>query len=311
MAHLRGSDRGQLMLVGALALAVLFVSFAFLLNTAIYTETVASRGTGVEAVDVVGYGNAATEATAGTIDRVSVGGNDSYDSIHRNVTAAIGDWDDGTARQYASEGDAPSTEVASVTNGTRIVQNETRNFTDASASEDWTLATDVRTRNYTMAVEDGGLAGDATNAFNVTFDNGSATYSVRMYDPGSGVEIRTTDGDGSVVGTCDRPGPSVRIDFAAGTANGSSCDALDFYRTLEGDYEVRYANADNVSGTYSLTASVRHDDLAGSNFVAYGGDGPFRSTAIYSADIEVVYRSPTVYYRSEVTVAPNAAEVAA
>lgn len=315
MAHLRGTDRGQLMLVGALALAVLFVSFAFLLNAAIYTETIASRGTGVEADAVVGYRNAAVDATGGTVDRLSVGDNRSYDSLHGNVTAAMRDWDRGTARQYAIEGDAPSVEVVSVTNGTRVVQNGTRNFTDVSGAANWTLAEDVRTRNYTMTVEGSELvassqadvlAGNPDRAFNVTFENASGNYSVYVYESGTDVALQAEDPDGNDVGSCTRPSGPIEVDFTAGTVDGTSCAALDFYRTIEGTYEVRYANADHVSGTYATTVDAEHDELDGGNYAAYGEDGPFRSTAIYAVDVEVVYRSASVYYRDERTVAPGA-----
>lgn len=315
MANLRGTDRGQLMLVGALALAVLFVSFAFLLNAAIYTETIASRGTGVEADTVVGYRNAATDAVGGAIDRLSVGENRSYDSLHGNLTTAVGDWDRGTARQYAIEGDAPSVEVVSVTNGTRVVQNGTRNFTDADGAANWTLAEDARTRNYTMTVEGNELAastpsdllnGNSDGAFNVTFANASGNYSVYVYDSGGEVALLAENADGNDVGNCTRPSGSIAVDFTAGTVNGTDCDALDFYRTLEGTYEVRYANADQITGTYAMTVDADHDELDGGHYAAYGGDGPFRSTAIYAADVEVVFRSASVHYRNEQTVAPRA-----
>ncbi|QLG26492.1 hypothetical protein HUG10_02580 [Halorarum halophilum] len=318
MAHLRGADRGQLMLVGALALAVLFVSFAFLLNAAIYTETIASRGTGVEADTVVGYRNAAVDATGGTIDRLSAGENRSYDSLHGNLTTAVGDWDRGTARQYAIEGDAPSVEVVSVTNGTRVVQNGTRNFTDADGAANWTLAEDVRTRNYTMTVEGNDLAqssqsdvlnGNTDGAFNFTFENASGNYSIYVYESGGEVELRAEDPDGNDVGSCTRSSGQVEVDFTAGTVDGADCDALDFYRALEGSYELRYANADHVSGTYATTVDAEHDELVGGHYAAYGGDGPFRSTAIYAVDIEVVLRSASVYYRNEGTVAPGAPKV--
>lgn len=315
MAHLRGTDRGQLMLVGALALAVLFVSFAFLLNAAIYTETIASRGTGVEADTVIGYRNAATDATGGTIDRLSVGENRSYDSLHGNLTAAVGDWDRGTARQYAIEGDAPSVEVVSVTNGTRVVQNGTRNFTDVDGAANWTLAADVRTRNYTMTVEGNELAhssqsdvlnGNPHGAFNVTFENASGNYSIYVYESGGEVELQAENPDGNDVGNCTFSSGSVEIDFTAGTVNGTSCEALDVYRTIDGPYDVRYYNADVINGTYATTVDAEHDELVGGHYATYGGDGPFRSTAIYAVDIEVVFRSASVYYRNEGTVAPGA-----
>ena len=313
MAHLRGRDRGQLMLVGALALAVVFVSFAFLLNTAIYTETVASRGTGVGADDVVGYRNAAHDAVDGTIDRLSVGQNATYDSLHANLTAAVGTWDAATARQYATEGDVPSVAVTSVTNGTRVVQNGSRNFTDAATAGNWTLAEDVRARNFTMTVEGDELVTDPTDplgsnedrAFNVTFENATGNYSVYVFVSGSNLELQAEDPDGNDIGSCTRSSGPIEVDFTAGTVDGTPCAALDFYRTLEGTYDVRYANADHVSGTYAVTVDASHDEVDG-DFADFGGDGPFRSTAIYAVEVEVVYRSGSVYYRNEGTVAPGA-----
>ena len=44
MANLRDDDRGQIILVAAFAIAVIFVSLALIVNSAIFTENLASRG---------------------------------------------------------------------------------------------------------------------------------------------------------------------------------------------------------------------------------------------------------------------------
>jgi len=44
VAHLNDDDRGQIILIAALALAVTFIGLALVVNSAIYTQNLASRG---------------------------------------------------------------------------------------------------------------------------------------------------------------------------------------------------------------------------------------------------------------------------
>ena len=63
MEGIINSERGQLFLVGAIALALAFVGLAFLLNSAIFTENLASQGTDTGEIDASKITYAATKNT--------------------------------------------------------------------------------------------------------------------------------------------------------------------------------------------------------------------------------------------------------
>lgn len=312
-----GDDRGQLLLVGALALAVLFVSLAFLLNAAIYTETIATRSTDADATGVVAYRAAAVDATARSVTDLSVGHNATYDSMATNLRTGMATWDAAAGRHHATSGDVPSVAVVSIRNGTRIVQNGSRDFTDATGAPDWTVATDAGIRNGTMVVERDGtanvsdeslsaLSGDAFR-LNVTA-SGSGNYSVFVYRHAGNLTLRAFAPDGSSVDgdSCSRAGETVRVDVTGGRFGGRTCDDLAFVRTRGGPYDVSVRDGNRVNGTYSLTVSRPVGELDASSYAAFGGPEPFRSTAIYAVELRVVYRGPSTYYRWETEVAPGA-----
>ena len=67
MADITDSERGQLFLVGAIALALAFVGLAFLLNSAIFTENLASQGTDTGGIDASKITYATTKNTEDVI----------------------------------------------------------------------------------------------------------------------------------------------------------------------------------------------------------------------------------------------------
>jgi len=72
LTDLDGRDTGQLMLIGALSLAIVLVALALLINSAIYTQTVATRGSGpTGGSDAIGFQVAADEAVIDTIEYVN------------------------------------------------------------------------------------------------------------------------------------------------------------------------------------------------------------------------------------------------
>ena len=314
-----GDDRGQLLLVGALALAVMFVSLAFLLNAAIYTETIATQASGADVTGLFEYRTNAESAAARSVTALSVGRNATYESMNANLTAGMAAWDAAAARHYATDGDVPSVETLSIRTGTRVVQTDSRNFTDAAGATDWTLVTDAEVRNGTMVVDRDGAAtvDDETlsalsgTAFrlNVTA-TGGGSYSVYVYrDPSDSdaLSLRAF-ADGSPVDddSCTHLGETIRVDVTGERFGGAHCNDLASLWTAGGAYSVSFHEATAIQGSYSVTVSHPLDELDGSHYAEFGGPGPFRSTAIYAVDIEGVYRSPSAYHRWETTVAPGA-----
>jgi len=106
----RPRERGQLILLGGLTLAVLLVGLAVILNAAIYTENLASRGDAIGADDALGFRAETEAAISGLIGEVNA------DSTigEPELRDAISDWSETTALQYVRNGAETKISVLSV-----------------------------------------------------------------------------------------------------------------------------------------------------------------------------------------------------
>ena len=204
-----GGERGQLIVVAALLIAVLFVGLALVLNGAIYAENLASRGDSSTAetmaterltedrlgrmVDAANYD---LEETAG------------YDDRRSHVRANASDWDQLVGDREANRGNAYVAEVEAMTNGTRVNQSEPDHFDpanqdllgadplDLGEDTDWKIANDSEVRAFEMTVQRDSLKQvdpdlfttiedlldtvlTGSDVFWTQFEDGDSTY--RMY----------------------------------------------------------------------------------------------------------------------------------
>ena len=304
-------DRGQLFLVGALSLAVLFVVLALLMNTAIYTENIATRGTGSGTGEAIRYGQAVRAGTAGLVGYVNAHHNSSYGALDANLTAGVDTMSDATSVHYAYEGARADAALVSTVNGTRIAHdNGTRAFTNESGTADWTLASSVDgTRAFRLNVTRGDLAGGASSAFRVNVSNGTHTWRAYVYNDGDTVAVKVeNDSEDLSTEQCLAPNEADHtvVDLTRGTVGGEPCPLLDFGRGISGPYSIGFENGDQATGTYGLVVDepALADD-PNDVFFDDASNSPYATPAIYSATVEVRYEGPQITYRTNVTVAPE------
>lgn len=341
MANLTDDDRGQLILVAAFAIAVIFVSMALIVNSAIFTENLASRGETTGSDGALSM-RAMVETNAG----------DNLEAVNRNysddgtqVTAfeeSVEQLSVQTSNQQSRSGRLVTVEYLSHSDGTRIVHNDSSDFREDGTATDYTLASNVErapgangTRAFRINATTLGATGNSS-AFEIKVNQTGATandysWRARIYRnvtaSGEYIHVRTIRNDTVTdeVANCDVPrgGPSapIRIDVTAGTVQGQPCEALrtrtdgeNFHfgagtDASSNDYDINFRNADQISGNFSMT--VRDDgglslpllDLFGS------GGQPFEQDAIYDATIEYTYTTSDLRYETEVRVAPGEPDV--
>ncbi|MFB6148450.1 MAG: hypothetical protein ABEJ48_02190 [Halobacteriales archaeon] len=295
-------DRGQLILVGGLALAVTFVALALVLNTAIYTENLATRGSdlagGAAAIE---FTDAAVDGIGGAIEPINHNHNDSHETLASNLTTAVDDWSTIAGQHAAFSGRSANVSVAAITNGTRIEQtNRSREFTNASKdATDWTLVEDVEhTREFRMNVSDDKLETDGPDAFNVTVTDGTTTWWFNVTEDAVFI-------DNGTITECSTTGSSAWINVTAGQVNGTECSAMRFAEGISTPYRIEFKNGNNAEGTYTLI--VDNSSLAPSPTGDYetSGGSPFAEHAIYSTTIRVTVVTDQLRYASNRTVAPG------
>lgn len=142
--------------------------------------------------------------------------------------------------------------------GIRLGQNANRDFTDKDGRSSWRLAGGLSSpARFRMNVNRSNLTAEGDSGrFTVRFLNNSTNTTVEevYVTQTSGSQIRVENSSGTF---CDVAGPRTVIDFVdhstqnTTTGERTPCSALRFLGNIEGTYDVRFANAENVSESTS------------------------------------------------------------
>ncbi|ELZ71592.1 hypothetical protein C457_06076 [Haloferax prahovense DSM 18310] len=305
-----GDDRGQLMLVAALAIAVLLVGLALTLNTAIYTENLATRTTDTSLDGAVSHGRT-VEAGAGLLlDEANREGG-TYGELAGSFDETFGNWSDATATLAAVRGAATNASRVDHVEGTRISQTDaTRNFTDGNETTDWTLASGVGVRGVRFNVSRDSLATSSGSAFELVVDDGTNAVETEVYRNSTRVFVTVEDAGGSrtTCGVAADAGDYVTIDVADGRLDGATCDPLDAVHTdLDGPVTLSYRNAVQAEGTYELYVNETNATVFDAAKYAPAGSGssPVAEQALYAVNVSYVYETGEAYVYRELRVAPG------
>lgn len=320
--RLREADRAQLFLIGALALSVIFVVLAVLLNTAIYTGNIATRDPGPGTGEVVEYEGEAKSMAGPTLETVNVRNNSSYSALKSNYTDAISGWSEAANTHTGQDLTDAHLSVVNTTRGTKIAQEQPGAFTDDTGGADWTVANNSTARAFRLNVSRTSLLdstlGALTDSFYVGFEDSSGEWKAYVFQDGSNnVSVDVYDPTDTQVGSTCTVDPGADdyavIDLSRAEVGGRACPPLTtMFRGLSPPYDVTYTNAldggtENINGTYSVVADRRVGALE--TGADENSGEPYAAPALYSAELQVTYRSSTVYYRSNVTIAPEEPDV--
>ncbi len=294
-------DRGQLLLVAGLGLALAFVVLALVLNAVVFTENLATRNHG-ETDDVVGYERATEAGVGGLLVQTNTYDDGDYASLRGALEAGVGTWDANASLLTASSGTITAASVRSAENGTRIAQSDWRNFSNASGAGDWTAAVDVNeTRRFEAVVTP---SSGSSVAF--TFSDGTASWRVEVIDESSETNVSAFR-NGSLVATETEPADTVAVDVTEGTVNGTRVANWTFAENVSAPYNVSVENGGNADGIYGFVADVPNagDDVPSGTYADRGSGSPTAVPALYSATVAVTVQDARVTYETNVTVAPE------
>lgn len=307
MADLRTDDRGQLILLTGFILAVSFVVLALVVNSAIFTENLATRGDVPGSQDALEYRDEVEQAVGSSVMAV----NQDNDVSAGDIEVSIAEIARRSGFDQSSLGRVVSvSHDGTFESGTKIAQDEPRGFTNESAAADWTLVEDVnRSRNVRLNITDPDVTGETFELvlngtggnkwnLNLTFDGNNVTLAVDP--PTAGPE------------TCERDfSDSLEIDLTRGTIDGDPCFALT--RTSDGDrmwfgtgvtdYDLEISNGDAINGTYSLI--VDDGSPVAQNFGTAPNEPYTNTDTIYSLDVRYEFYTPNVGYETDIRVAPG------
>jgi hypothetical protein len=308
----RGNERGQLLLIAAFIIATSFVVLALVVNSAIFTENLATRDDVAGSQDALQHRHEVEQSVGAVVE-----------DINGDTSPTISDADDQVeiigrqgGAQQAVRGRVVDVEFDSIDTGTKIAQDEVGNFSNTTGFvPDWTVAEDVsNTRNFQINLTDNGELQTSANAFQIVV-NGSSNneWTVKVAE-------NSSDPD-KVDILVDRPGPPttqtctrefdefLRIDITGASVGGKPCPALDrhssgtplwFSSGVDAPYRIDFNSPGEIEGTYSL---IVDDGADPHNFLAI--DPPYSATAIYNLTVSYSYHTTNVGYETEIRVAPG------
>lgn len=305
-----GRDRGQIVIIAALLIAVVFVSLALVLNSAIFAENLSARSTG-SAGDVLQATSSSYEDIDIMVGEVNIHHNSSYDELTRNYSKMTSGYQETQGAEYANRGKSLQLTRVAQTNGTYLQQTaQTRNFTDASGdTSDWQVAGAVKgVSDYEMEVnrndlytDDGVLLSDLlANSFSIHItDENGAVWEAHIYENSNNNVTVKPILDGNEKTSCEVDSSRVRIDFVAGTVGGMPCPTLTFAEGLDGTLDIEYRDPDKIGGSYVLRVDTIIDPASSTHYAEPGTGYPSATPNIYATTIRVTYADSTTSFTSE------------
>ncbi|EJN60267.1 hypothetical protein [Halogranum rubrum] len=324
MADVNGESRAQLFLVGALSLAVVFVVLALILNSAIYTENLATRGTdNADGREITQFQHDVEQGVGGLVafaNRNRAG----YTDQTTVLQGGVGEIRSLSQAFNVEHGRVVSVEYVGITEGTEARQYSERQFTNDSDSSTWVAAAgvdEVRSFNQTVnpvSLTDTDLSTLSGDPFFVSFedeDDGDVTNDWRVYLYQDVSESEMYVGVVSPSGAKHSCGPypyteedRVNVSITGSTVAGQRCPPLDFTDDLSGPYDIEYHEGDSAVGTYRFVVDQDRGTFTGnlpsSSYQGDAGD-PTSREVLYSATVRVTYHSSNSLYETEVTAIPG------
>lgn len=318
-------DRAQLMVVGAIALAVALVAVGLVLNFSIYTENLATREGNSGASSIVHDQQATVDGVGRAIEYVNVHvagqGHDSPSNIRTQLHTQVAAINDSLAQVGGVSGASMQVTDVEAHVGARLAdQNHTRDYLNESEVKDWRLvdgASDVG--RFTMHVSRPSLADTSLSVVlgdiyhvKVTNETG-ATWKTYIYrDSTTGTAyLATADpsdslgGLGDIVFTCASVKRNVTVDFVAGEFGDTDCDQLDYFTdNFDAPYTVDFVNGDQAGGTFEIL--INSTNYAAGNFHDPSlGKSPYAHNAAFTADVTFEYVGNDVRYRDTKRISPT------
>ncbi|MFB6192450.1 MAG: hypothetical protein ABEI11_03920 [Haloarculaceae archaeon] len=316
-----GSPReaGQLMLIGALSLAIVLVALTLLVNSAIYTQTVATRGAGpTGGSDAVGFRSGVDRGVTDTIEFVNdneVG----YDNQTEQLRDSIPNVSDAMGIYAAERGRSVSVSYATQENGTRIERASDGQITDYNVSG-------VETRAFVVDIDRPSFPPDADASAGPPPDplsNVDAEYRIDFEGAaGDTVQVAVLRDDdaspertlvavylnGDLRGFCtDDTGTRTRIDIDDAHVADEYCLPLEFFDLIETPVTVRFVDG-TVSGLTAGESQYEYvvDATNTSTTVTTHPSGVTNTAVLYSVRVDLTYRTPELRYDARARIVPEA-----
>lgn len=338
MAYVNRSDAGQILLIAGLALALVFVGLALVLNSVIFTENLATRhndeaSSAARQFDSVA-GDGVAEGIKWTNDANT--GNDYSTLKNDHYQPAISTVLERLMSRSSQYGYSTSIERVRTHPGTQIRDdNISGSLTPASLSiGTWVVAPDSDFRRLRMTVVRGTLPSLSRSDVEDALEDGHSilfwwqitdatghTWRTGFWKSGANeISLRTYDVTRDYyTPICRHQTAELTVDLAAGTSGGEHCRALSYADEITGKSNISYWNGDLAAGTYRITVDRGNSSLtdavdemnsgahcSGPTYASAGsGTSPYTAPAVYSGTVDVGIEDQSIAYERRNRIEPS------
>ena len=222
-----GRDRGQLLIIIALVLGVVFVALAIVVNAAIFTENLATRET-VDSERAASFTGDIERAIEVHYNQTNTNGFHTAPDARETFNDTFRTWTDQRSNVSATEGGYYGANWTTHV-GWRLDQSTDDSFAPADKRDEteWTLAPNVRNISaFELNVTRQHLyKGADSAAFHVFLTDEADTWKVFVYRDGDGDIVVSADDPTTT--KCTRTTDRAVINVSNGSVAGTDCDALD------------------------------------------------------------------------------------
>jgi hypothetical protein len=316
----RSRDRAQLMLVGAVTIAVLLVGLVIVFNSALFTETVDQESavqTGDNAVLFMSQTERDLRSLALRVNHGRTYKNHALvnESMERNVTQfdrILSESYAGASSMYVNVTYRPEDSQ----NGARLVQSSDDDFRRPNTPKrNWSPVTSPRTDVGWMLFNLNTSMVSITEDFTVRVDNGTGPSkdfyeaSFRRNATGFVVVQVNVSANHAANGTikCRPASGRLLVDVMYGEVYPSSCvpesAAGEFNGTdahLEPPYRVEFEDSSRAGGRYDIVA--RNNQSTNGHFDDCPDTDACQSAAVWALNSSIEFRGSQVGFRKNVTV---------
>lgn len=303
----RLTDRGQLILIAGLTIAVILVALVLLLNTVIYTENLATRGIDAGGMDAIEYRMVVVGGVGELLDEENKQSGD-FAQKESRILDGINATDDALARNTIRRGVLAEINRSSIElyEGIHVVQNESSEFVSNEGNSSWNVSENVyNVRQFWLNIGHVSTFNESEmeNGFHVRVANETDSWELYVYnDSATGnITVASTEGGGTEI-RCSFDIGSAALHVTGATVNGMPCDELRWANAVVSPYSVEFVNGDEIEGQYSLTVDGEPGSLNES------GQSPYYHEAVYSATAEIMYQTSEIRFVTEVRIAPGEAD---